>query len=160
MDRFTAINERYGHKVGDAVLRQLARRLEQAVRPGDTVARLGGDQFLVLLDSVSGDKDAAARAMDLREAVIAPGLGGQHHLSLTASIGVGFATAGRGTFERLATDSDMAMRSVKAGGKDAVALFSSSMYRRARERAGMQADLARALRRGAVAALSASLFPR
>ena len=146
MDRFTAVNDRHGYEVGDELLRQLARRLERAVRPGDTVARLGGDEFLVLLDPVSGAQDACARAAALREAVIAPGLGGERHLPLTASIGVALATTGRGTFERLANDADMAMRSVKAGGKDAVALFSSSMHRRARERAGMQADLARALR--------------
>jgi diguanylate cyclase (GGDEF)-like protein/PAS domain S-box-containing protein len=146
MDSFTAINERHGHKVGDAVLCQIARRLERAVRPGETVARLGGDQFLVLLDHVSGAEEACARGTALRDAVIVPGLGGEHHLTLAASIGVALATKGRATFERLATDADMAMRSVKAGGKDAVALFSSSMHRRARERAGMQADLARALR--------------
>ena len=146
LDRFTAVNERHGHRVGDAVLVELARRLERAVRAGDTVARLGGDEFLVLLDPVSGAQEACARAAALREAVIAPGLGGELQLALAASIGVALATAGRGTFERLASDADMAMRSVKAGGKDAVVLFSSSMHRRARERAGMQADLARALR--------------
>jgi len=146
IDRFTSINDRHGHKVGDELLRELARRLDRAVRPGDTVARLGGDEFLVLLDPVSDAKDASERAALLREAVIAPGLGGAHHLALTASIGVALAPAGRGTFERLANDADMAMRSVKAGGKDAVALFSSSMHRRARERAGLQAELATALR--------------
>jgi diguanylate cyclase (GGDEF)-like protein/PAS domain S-box-containing protein len=147
IDRFTAVNDRHGHKVGDELLRQLARRLQRVVRPGDTVARLGGDEFLVLMDPVSGAQEACERAALVRKAVIAPGLGGEHHLALTASIGVALATSGRGTFEQLANDADMAMRSVKAGGKDAVALFSSSMHRRARERAGMQADLAKALRR-------------
>lgn len=149
LDRFTVINDKYGHKVGDELLREVAERLTRAARAGDTVARLGGDEFLVLLDKVAGAPDTSWRAERLREEVSEPfhppGLA--EAVTLTASMGAAFDGGGRGDFAQLANDADMAMRSVKAGGKDAVALYTPAMHRRARERAGLQAELAQALRR-------------
>ena len=148
LDAFKLVNDSLGHEAGDALLRDVAQRLRSVVRPGDTLARVGADEFVMLLDAIGSAEEARALAIRLREAV-------SHRLELdngafgvTASIGVAIGAPGEKTFDDLLRDADLAMCSVKAGGRDAVQMFDAGMHEQARERLNLQADLGRALEKG------------
>jgi diguanylate cyclase (GGDEF)-like protein len=89
LDGFKAVNDSFGHGFGDRFLVELAQRLRASVRAGDTVARFGGDEFVVLLDSVTDAEDAAFVAAKVRGAVEAPFLRDGHAVEIAASVGVG-----------------------------------------------------------------------
>jgi diguanylate cyclase (GGDEF)-like protein len=89
LDGFKAVNDSLGHAFGDRFLVEIALRLRASVRAGDTVARFGGDEFIVLLDSVTGAEDAALVAAKVRGAVEAPFLCDGHAVAVAASVGVG-----------------------------------------------------------------------
>ena len=89
LDGFKAVNDSFGHGFGDRFLVELALRLRASVRAGDTVARFGGDEFVVLLNSVTGAEDAALVAAKVRGAVEAPFLSDGHAVEVAASVGVG-----------------------------------------------------------------------
>lgn len=88
LDRFKSVNDRHGHEAGDAVLREVARRLSGLLRPGDTAARIGGDEFLVLLAPPTGREEAAALARRIAEALAWPLAWQGQTLRIGASIGV------------------------------------------------------------------------
>ncbi|OIV37091.1 sensor domain-containing diguanylate cyclase [Mangrovactinospora gilvigrisea] len=116
LDGFKPINDRYGHHAGDAVLVEVARRLQQAVRVGDTVARLGGDEFVVLADHVV-EEEAADLAARLEQAVTAPILlEGATGVSVRVgvSFGIGWAAAGM-TADQLLQTADQRMYRQKRG---------------------------------------------
>jgi diguanylate cyclase (GGDEF)-like protein len=89
LDGFKAVNDSFGHAFGDCLLVEMALRLRASVRAGDTVARFGGDEFVVLLDSVTDAQDAAIVASKVRGAVEAPFLSDGRAVELAASVGVG-----------------------------------------------------------------------
>lgn len=93
LDGFKSINDRFGHNAGDAVLIEVARRLQQVVREGDTVARLGGDEFVVLADGIGRDeaKDLAGR---LRNAIVPPMRIDNRAMRVGVSLGIGWAGCG------------------------------------------------------------------
>jgi diguanylate cyclase (GGDEF)-like protein/PAS domain S-box-containing protein len=114
VDDFKTVNDRYGHRIGDDVLAQGAVRLAHAVRPGDTVARFGGDEFVVLCED-SGPSEAAVVARRIGERWQAPipvPDGGQ--VTLTCSIGVAVAQRADTTADQLLREADEAMYRVKA----------------------------------------------
>jgi diguanylate cyclase (GGDEF)-like protein/PAS domain S-box-containing protein len=119
LDNFKGVNDTHGHIAGDAVLVESAKRLLAAVRPGDTVARIGGDEFVALCEDVDADS-ALAVAHRLREALRPPftAEGVEHHLS--ASIGVAF---GDHEADRLLGNADAASYRAKAAGRGRVELF-------------------------------------
>lgn len=145
LDSFKLTNDRYGHAVGDEVLRVVAERLRSAVRPGDTVARLGGDEFAILMETLSDAEGALRSAERVRRALrrSMPLDGNEHRI--TASIGVAVGAAPGTNFEQLLCDADVAVYSVKGAGKDSVLQFQPSMQQRARDRFELQADLRRAI---------------
>jgi diguanylate cyclase (GGDEF)-like protein/PAS domain S-box-containing protein len=145
LDAFKVVNDSLGHQVGDRVLRDVAERLRSVTRPEDTVARTGGDEFLVLVDAVDSIGAAVALAGRLRVAVSAETESDGSAFCVTPSVGVAVARASQTTFEQLLRDADMAMYSVKAGGRNAVQLYQPSMHHQARERFRLQADLRKAL---------------
>ncbi|MGW6913535.1 diguanylate cyclase domain-containing protein [Kitasatospora sp. NPDC054939] len=102
LDGFKLINDRHGHNAGDAVLVEVARRLQQAVRDGDTVARLGGDEFVVLADGIGRDeaKDLSHR---LRNAIIPPMRIDGRAMRVGVSLGIGWAGCGMSIEEVLQT---------------------------------------------------------
>ncbi|RMI41850.1 diguanylate cyclase CdgB [Streptomyces triticirhizae] len=100
LDGFKSINDRFGHVCGDAVLVEVARRLEQGVRDNDTVARLGGDEFVVLAEGL-GPKDANDLAVRLRSAIIPPIRVEGRSVRVGASFGIGWASCGMTTEEIL-----------------------------------------------------------
>ncbi|MFI6447917.1 diguanylate cyclase domain-containing protein [Kitasatospora sp. NPDC050543] len=102
LDGFKSINDRFGHNAGDAVLVEVARRLQQVVREGDTVARLGGDEFVVLADSI-GREEAKELAARLRNAIIPPMRIDGRAMRVGVSLGIGWAGCGMSIEEVLHT---------------------------------------------------------
>lgn len=100
LDGFKSINDRFGHVCGDAVLVEVARRLERGVRDNDTVARLGGDEFVVLAEGL-GTADASDLAVRLRNAIIPPIRVEGRAVRVGASFGIGWASCGMTTAEIL-----------------------------------------------------------
>jgi diguanylate cyclase (GGDEF)-like protein/PAS domain S-box-containing protein len=89
LDKFKPINDTYGHAAGDVVLKELARRMGQTIRATDTVARVGGDEFMVLLEELETAEEATDVASKIEAAVLAPIFYEGHRLTVGASIGIG-----------------------------------------------------------------------
>jgi diguanylate cyclase (GGDEF)-like protein/PAS domain S-box-containing protein len=119
IDDFKAINDNYGHAVGDAVLQEFARRLSASVRSADTVARLGGDEFVLLLEDLSSDADVSLVSAKVLDNVRKPALLLGRALSFTASMGGTVCHGGKNTAEALLTRADHALYEVKRNGKNA-----------------------------------------
>lgn len=113
LNRFKAVNDTLGHHVGDQLLQQVARRLESCVRPVDLVARMSGDEFNVLLESVD-HAGAAERAWEISVALSAPYLIGPHTVTCGASIGVVSSQAGFATTDDYLRAADAAMYQAKS----------------------------------------------
>jgi diguanylate cyclase (GGDEF)-like protein len=119
LDGFKEINDRLGHDVGDAVLREVAARLLRCSRSGDTVARVGGDEFVLLLTEVAHARDAGRVAEKVLEALVAPLVVGPHVLEVTSSIGIALHPDDeRDDLAALLKDADMAMYAAKAAGRN------------------------------------------
>ena len=123
IDRFKKINDSHGHAVGDAVLKEFARRLQSSVAVTDTVARLSGDEFVVIIKALRHEADCLALAeniaVGMREPFVVAGL----RLNVSTSIGVACYGAGADTEEQLLANADHALYQVKRDGRDGVALF-------------------------------------
>ena len=121
IDRFKQVNDTWGHAAGDAVLTATAQRMSSLIRSGDLVARIGGDELLVVLDGVHGVDDALTMAARLREAVARPVEASGRQIEVTLSIGVAVAD-GDDTVERLLGRADAALYAAKEGGRDRIEL--------------------------------------
>ena len=149
LDRFKSVNDTLGHGAGDELLVAVARRLESVVRPGDTVCRLGGDEFVVLCEELVDERDALVVAERVAKAVGAPVMVSGRHVSVTASIGIAFATtAAYETADALLRDADAAMYRAKDAGRDGVELFNPEIRARALERLEIEAALRHAIDHG------------
>ncbi|MDH5834877.1 putative bifunctional diguanylate cyclase/phosphodiesterase [Luteimonas kalidii] len=144
LDGFKAVNDAYGHPIGDKLLLQIAARLADHLRAGDTLARLGGDEFVVLAD-VDGASDAAALAEKLLLQVARPVEVEHGEINITASIGVALFGTDGATARELLANADAAMYSAKEQGRNAYCLFEPSMNRGAHEELALTQDLRRAL---------------
>ena len=144
LDRFRVLNDGLGHANGDAVLRQIARRLADVVRPGDTVARMNGDEFVVLCEDLTSETQAATIAERIGDAVSEPiNLDGTT-VSVTASIGIAIAHGGE-TADDLLRDADVATRRAKERGKARHEFFDASLRSRALSRVQIENDLRSAI---------------
>ena len=147
LDDFKLVNDTRGHDAGDLLLAALSPRLTGALRPGDTVARFGGDEFVVLCEDLTDSDDAVAIAGRIAEACRRPiGLGENEHL-VTLSVGVVIVDGGRGTPTDVLRDADAAMYRAKSGGKGRTELFDDGMRARVADRVAVETALRRALRR-------------
>ncbi len=145
VDGFKNINDAYGHQVGDDMLRVVAERLSTAVRPGDTVARIGGDEFVILCESLEDFNDAATIAYRASAAVAAPIATGPADLEMTVSIGVAVAAVGdEVTADTLLRDADEAMYKAKRQGPNVVELFDEQLRAAASSSLRLLAEMRRA----------------
>jgi diguanylate cyclase (GGDEF)-like protein/PAS domain S-box-containing protein len=145
LDRFKIINDSLGHDTGDDLLVAVAQRLREAVRDEDTVARLSGDEFTVLLEEVEDEVEAAQVAQriieDIRRAIDLDG----HQVFVGASVGIALSQNGEDRAEDLLRDADLAMYRAKERGRSRYETFEVTMGARARLRLDLESELRRAL---------------
>ena len=147
LDQFKLVNDSLGHAAGDELLAAVAPRLEQALRPGDTVARFGGDEFAVLIEDITNARDATRVAERIAEALTVPFiLRGREHF-VSASIGISTGS-GHEEPEALIRDADAALYRAKERGRGGYEIFDEVMRSRVIEHMQTENDLRRALQRG------------
>lgn len=148
LDRFKSVNDALGHEVGDRLLVEVGHRLREIVRPADTVARFGGDEFAMLCEDLDSEREAVGIALRLLAEVPKPIRVGRHELFVTPSVGVALAGGGPGNDpEGLLRDADAAMYLAKERGKARFELYDAAMRTRARERLETERALRRAVDR-------------
>ena len=113
LDKFKSVNDTFGHDVGDELLRQVALRIKSSVRESDVVARIGGDEFVVVLEGLSGDVDAAELADKIVAASMQSCSVGGHIFSISVSIGISMYPRDGNSAQELLTEADQAMYSAK-----------------------------------------------
>jgi len=156
LDRFKLINDTLGHAHGDALLIQVARRLQASVRSSDLVTRIGGDEFVIVLGEAVSVEKATEFANSLRRSFSAPFCVAEVEFVVSASIGLAFAQPSDlarfglnfGEVEDLLRDADTAMYQAKEGGRDSVAVYEESMRSSVIERVELERDLRQAALRG------------
>jgi diguanylate cyclase (GGDEF)-like protein len=147
LDRFKVINESLGHATGDRLLAAVGQRLAGGVRPGDAVARFGGDEFAVLLDPIVDQDDARCIAERLETALRAPFLLNGREWFISASMGVAITERGRGTPDELLREAEIAMVRAKTDATSRLIVFESSMSEQTLARIDLESDLRGALER-------------
>ena len=153
LDRFKQINDSVGIAVGDSILLTLARRLARLLKPQDTLARLAGDQFALILLSERETDRIIALAETLRKGLRAPITFNDRELFLTASIGVALGDGEPRRTEEVLKDAELAMYHAKRIGGDRIEVFKPSMRARQSDRATLESELRRALEREEVTIL-------
>lgn len=148
IDRFKIVNDSLGHLVGDELLKQLAESLTAALRPTDTIARIGGDEFAILLDGARDAADAEQIAARIHDLLTAPITLRGHEIFLTASLGIAVHSADYERPEDLLRDADTAMYRAKSMGPACHVLFNRGMHQLVMARLQLETDLRRALERG------------
>jgi diguanylate cyclase (GGDEF)-like protein/PAS domain S-box-containing protein len=144
LDDFKAVNDGLGHAAGDQVLTTVARRLVQAVRPGDTVARLGGDEFALLLDGAGDGVTPEIVAQRIQDALRQPMLIDGHEVFAPASIGLATSESVDDA-EQLMRNADAAMYIAKGKGKSQVEVYRPEMHNRMKNRLTLASELRRAV---------------
>ena len=145
LDRFKIINDTLGHSIGDALLIALSRRLRATVRDEDTVARMGGDEFIFVLRGLRSAEDAVKPAQKILEAIRPPFHIHGHELYVTASIGIGLYPGDGLGSDQLLKCADMALYRAKERGRDRVQLYKPTLNVRVVEQMVLEKHLRHAL---------------
>ncbi len=147
LDRFKTINDTLGHTVGDQLLKEVAHRLTNSLREGDTVARWGGDEFTVLLPYVEDNNDIATTAERILEALRTPFEMEGHELFITFSIGIAIYGADGDDAETLIKHADTALYQAKQTGRNNYQFFTTALASLAPEQLAVEKSLRRAIER-------------
>jgi diguanylate cyclase (GGDEF)-like protein/PAS domain S-box-containing protein len=148
LDNFKHVNDSLGHAAGDALLQQVAARLGAAVRVSDTVSRLGGDEFTVIVEGLAQDEDAAHVAVKILEQSAQPYRLGEREVYVTASVGIAIYPRDGADVDTLLMNADAAMYRAKENGRDGFEFFTQAISQRAQERLELGNELRGALARG------------
>ncbi len=163
LNRFKVVNDSLGNQIGDQLLQEFARRLQTCLRPTDTVARLGADEFAILIEGIQDVTDATRVAESIHQTLTSPFSLEDNEVFMTVSIGIALNTNSSDRLaehdakssgdhralqpEDLLRDADMAMYSAKAKGKALYEVFDTAMHSHAVDRLQMETDLRRAIER-------------
>jgi diguanylate cyclase (GGDEF)-like protein len=145
IDGFKGINDRFGHAVGDELLRQIAARLVTCLRETDTVARLGGDEFTVILEGGKRVEDAGQVATKILKSIGTPYTVGTRELVVTTSIGIAVYPLDGDSYEELVKGADTAMYQSKAAGRNTYQYFTKALRDRTVDRLDLLQDLKEAI---------------
>ncbi len=148
LDNFKPINDSMGHAVGDDYLKEIAQRLSTNLRASDTVARFGGDEFVVVMGQLESQSVALSRVTDLLETLRKPTVIQGRELATTASIGIALAPADAQSFESVLRQADMAMYESKNSGRNSLSFYDPAMNADARNEAELITELHRAVEQG------------
>jgi len=148
LDDFKLVNDRLGHSSGDVLLAEVALRLQAAVRSGDTVARMSGDEFAIVLADLARTDDAAFVAQKILDRLAEPVALSAEQTFVTASIGIAAFPGDGGSVEALLGAADAAMYRAKQAGRNAYQFFTTEITQRTHARAQLAFELRRALERG------------
>jgi diguanylate cyclase (GGDEF)-like protein len=145
LDRFKNINDTLGHQVGDAVLKIVARRLADSLRASDILARMGGDEFVVLVEEFSEPELVPGIAKKILDSVEQPVIVGEHELSVTASVGVSTYPVDARDLQTLLKQADIAMYRAKEQGKNTFRFFSEQLVAPSAGRLSLETQLKKAV---------------
>ncbi len=148
LDNFKLVNDTLGHDRGDVLLRAVARRMKDCLRAEDTLARISGDEFTVLLEDIGAAREAAGTARRLLQSLAAPVRLDHHQITIGASLGISVFPADGTDLSTLMKDADTAMYRAKHEGKNAYRFFTEDMNREAMERLLIETGLRRAIEKG------------
>jgi diguanylate cyclase (GGDEF)-like protein/PAS domain S-box-containing protein len=148
LDQFKAVNDTLGHPVGDALLLEVARRLQGGLRETDTVARLGGDEFAIVQTAIESPTEATALASRLIDLIGEPLEIDGHQIVIGTSIGIAFAPEDGLDADQLLKSADLALYRAKADGRGVYRLFQTAMDAEMQARRRIELDLRHALRNG------------
>jgi len=148
LDRFKRVNDSLGHRAGDELLCEVARRLSGLVRNIDTVARVGGDEFVLIINPIAEPTDADMIAQRAIEALQAPVRAAGVDVYVSPSIGIAFYPGDAASAQLLVAHADAAMYAAKQMGRNTFRRFVTGMDEATRERVALETDLRNALARG------------
>lgn len=147
LDRFKIINDSLGHDVGDFFLKEIANRLTSNIRDGDTAARIGGDEFVIILDDIAHDRDLSIVADKMLQVISKPVVIQGQELFSTASIGISVFPLDGKDVETLLKTADSAMYKAKEKGKNNFQYYTEDINKQALELLVLESDLRRAVER-------------
>jgi diguanylate cyclase (GGDEF)-like protein/PAS domain S-box-containing protein len=148
IDRFKLINDSLGHPVGDQLLLAMATRLKGLIRPADTLARIGGDEFVVLCEGLSGERESVVVADRICAAMSAPLAWDDGEVVMSISAGIALATSALISPEAVLRDADAAMYRAKSDGRARSAVFAETMRTKAIGRLDTEISLRRSIMNG------------
>lgn len=148
LDRFKNINDSFGHLMGDELLIHVAKKLQAHIRPDDTIARFGGDEFVILLSDIRDEQDAALIAQRINAIFRDPFHLNEFELYVSVSIGIANSNHQYQQPEDILRDADTALYTAKSRGKSCCVVFDHSMHVNALDRLELEIDLRHAIDRG------------
>jgi len=148
LDGFKFVNDTLGHETGDFLLQQVAQRLSTCIRRGDLLARMGGDEFMVVVNGVESDQTSVSVAGRLQAALRDPFFVAHHELVITASMGIAIYPRDGADVSTLRRNADAAMYEAKQAGKDRVHFYTPALGASFQARLELETDLRRALDHG------------
>lgn len=148
LDRFKMINDSYGHSFGDLLLKNVAEQLNQSLRAQDTISRIGGDEFVIILEDLNDEIDVANMARQLMEVIAKPLNINGHEIVTSGSVGVSFFPKDGGDAEVLLKNADAAMHRAKESGRNTIEFFSEELKLRVSRHIELEHGLRRAFSNG------------